>query len=72
MMSAKLNDIWELIIGLEPYERKIIYKRLQEDIRSKMNDILDTVNERVAEDTVDLDEITKEVEIVRGTNYGKN
>jgi len=72
MVSAKVNDIWEMITELEPYDRKIIYKRLQEDIRYKMNEILDTVNERVGEATISLDEITKEVEIVRGANHGEN
>ncbi|MBN4069616.1 MAG: hypothetical protein COA82_12665 [Alkaliphilus sp.] len=61
-----------MITELEPYDRKIIYKRLQEDIRYKMNEILDTVNERVGEATISLDEITKEVEIVRGANHGEN
>lgn len=71
-MSTKMNDVWEIIDGLEPNEKKIIYKRLRDDIRLKMNDILDKVNERVGDEIIDLKEITEEVELVRGANYGKN
>lgn len=71
-MSMKMNDVWEIIDGLNPNEKKIIYKRLREDIRFTMNDILDKVNERVGEETVDLKDITEEVELVRGANCGKN
>jgi len=71
-MSTKLNDVWDMINTLEPNERKIIYKRLRENIRYKMNDILDVVNERVGKDIVNFEEITKEVEAVREVDYGKN
>lgn len=71
-MSTKMNEVWEIIDGLEPNEKKIIYKRLRDDIRLKMNDILDKVNERVGEEIIDFKEITEEVELVREANYGKN
>jgi hypothetical protein len=71
-MSTRLNDVWDMIEDLEPNDRRIIYKRLNEDIKYKLNDILDSVNERVGEDGVSLEEISKEVELVREANYGKN
>lgn len=71
-MSTKLNEIWEMIDALDPSEKKIIYKRLHDDIKFKMNDILEKVNDRVGEEEIDFKSITEEVEIVRGTNYGKN
>lgn len=72
IMSTKLNDIWDIISDLKPEERRILYKRLHEDIRFKMNEILDKVNERSEEDNISIDEITEEVESVRGTKNGEN
>jgi len=71
-MNAKLNDIWDLIDKLSPKDRKIIYKRMNEDIRIRMNNIIDTTNTRVENEEISFDEITNEVESVRGSKYEKN
>jgi hypothetical protein len=71
-MNAKLNDIWDLIVKLSPKDRKIIYKRMNEDIRIRMNNILDNTNTRVENEEISFEEITNEVESVRGSKYEKN
>lgn len=70
-MSAKLNEIWDLIVDLNPDERKILYRRLNEDIKFNMISIIDKVNERVEGDEISFEDITKEVELVRGNNDGE-
>ncbi len=67
-MNAKVSDIWDMIDKLSPKDRRVIYKRMNEDIRFRMLDIIDTVNERTEEE-VDLSEITEEVEAVRGSRH---
>ena len=71
-MNAKLNDIWDLIDKLSPKDRIIIYKRMNEDIRVRMNNILDNTNTRVENEEITFEEITNEVESVRGSKYEKN
>ena len=47
-------------------EKRIIYKKMEQEISTKLLDILDKVNERAEKDPISLEEITKEVEDVRG------
>ena len=67
-----MNEIWELIDSLSIEEKKIIYKRMQNEINEKLLKILDKVNERAEKGPVSIDEITSEVEEVRGRRYGQN
>jgi hypothetical protein len=71
-MKANLNEIWELIDNLTLEEKKIIYKRMEKEINSKLLYLLDKINERSENDAVPLEDITKEVEEVRGKRYGEN
>lgn len=66
-----MNEIWELIDSLSIEEKKIIYKRMQNEINEKLLSILDKVNERAEKETVSINEITTEVEEVRGKRYGQ-
>ena len=61
----------ELIDALTPDEKKIIYKKMNDEINGKLLDLLDTMNERAERTPISIDEITKEVEEVRNTGYGK-
>ena len=72
MMNPSVAEIWEMINSLTPEEKNIIYKKIQEDIRYKMSELLDKVNERAENDAITMEEITKEVEEVRGNNHAKN
>ena len=49
----------------------MIYKKMNDEINGKLLDFLDTVNERAEKFPLSMDEITKEVEEVRNSNYGK-
>ncbi|MBS4025285.1 MAG: hypothetical protein KGZ96_06375 [Clostridia bacterium] len=69
-MKPGLNEVWELITNLPYEEKKIIYKRMQDEVNSKLNDLLDKVNERTEQEPVEFDIITKEVEIVREKHHG--
>lgn len=71
-MKANINEVWELIDSLTLEEKRIIYKKIEQEISSKLLDILDKVNERVEKDSISLEEITKEVENVRGYLYEEN
>lgn len=71
-MKPNVNDVWDMISQLTPEERKVIYKRLNEDIKYKLNNILDNVNFRAEADKVDIKSITDEVEAVRGKNSEKS
>lgn len=68
-MNPNLNEVWELITNLPYEDKKIIYKRMQNEINSKLNDLLDRVNERAEQESVEINIITKEVEIVREKNH---
>ncbi|HAZ36751.1 MAG TPA: hypothetical protein DEF85_10710 [Clostridiaceae bacterium] len=65
-MKANVNEVWELIDNLTLEEKRIIYKKMEQEISTKLLDILDKVNERAEKDPISLEEITKEVEDVRG------
>lgn len=71
-MNVNLNQVWELIDNLTLDEKKIIYKRMEHEINSKLLDILDVVNERAKLDSISPEEITKEIEVARRDLYGKN
>ncbi len=47
----------------------MIYKKMNDEINGKLLDFLDTVNERAEKYPISVDEITKEAEEVRGSNY---
>jgi len=68
-MKPDLNKVWELITNLPYEEKKIIYKRMQDEVNSKLNDLLDRVNERAEQESVEVDIITTEVESVREKNH---
>ena len=65
-LKANVNEVWELIDSLTLEEKRIIYKKMEQEIGTKLLDILDKVNERAEKDSISLEEITKEVEDVRG------
>ena len=69
-MNTNLNKVMDMIDDLEPNEKRIIYRKLKDEIRVKMNEILDTVNERLGDESIDISEITKEVDEIRGLNHG--
>lgn len=71
-MKPNVNDVWNMISQLTPEERKVIYKKLNEDIKYKLNNILDNVNFRAETDNVDIKYITDEAETVRDKNNGEN
>lgn len=71
-MKASLNEVWELIDSLTLDEKRIIYKRMERDINSKLLDILEKANERSEKDSISFEDITKEVEETRGKLYEQN
>lgn len=70
-MESNVQKIMELIDTLTSDEKKIIYKKMNDEINGKLLDFLDTVNERAEKFPISMDEITKEVEEVRSNNHGK-
>lgn len=70
-MASNVQRVIELIDTLTPDERKLIYKKMNDEINSKLLEFLDTMNERAEKFPISMDEITKEVEEVRYSNYGK-
>ncbi|WHE06025.1 hypothetical protein PGH24_07525 [Thermoanaerobacterium thermosaccharolyticum] len=70
-MKSNLNEVWNLIDSLSFAEKKIIYKRMQNEINNKLFEIVDKINERAAMDPISLEDITKEVEDVRRKRYGR-
>ncbi len=71
-LKANVNEVWKLIDGLTLEEKRIIYKKMEQEISTKLLDILDKFNERAEKDSISLEEITKEVEDVRGYLYEKD
>lgn len=71
-MKANINEVWKLIDNLTLEEKRIIYKKMEQEISTKLLDILDKVNERAEKDSISSEEITKEVEDVRGYLYEKD
>ncbi|MFU0784225.1 MAG: Addiction module protein [Thermoanaerobacterium thermosaccharolyticum] len=63
-MKSNLNEVWNLIDSLSFAEKKIIYKRMQNEINNKLLEIVDKINERADMDPISLEDITKEVEDV--------
>ncbi|MEG6569972.1 hypothetical protein EDC21_11823 [Thermohydrogenium kirishiense] len=61
--------MWNLINSLSYAEKKIIYKRMQNEIDKKLFEIVNKINERADMDPISLDDITKEVEDVRRKRY---
>lgn len=70
-MESRINQIWELIDNLSLDEKKMIYKRMENEINSKLLGILDKISERADKDPIFLAEITEEVEKVRESKYGE-
>ncbi|MEG6569976.1 hypothetical protein EDC21_11819 [Thermohydrogenium kirishiense] len=68
-MKSNLNEVWNLIDSLSFAEKKIIYKRMQNEINNKLLEIVDKINERADTDPISLGDITKEVEDVRRKRY---
>lgn len=67
-MSNNVQKVIELIDTLTPDEKKIIYKKMNDEINGKLLDLLDTMNEKAERMPISIDEITKEVEEVRNTS----
>ena len=70
-MKNSVNEIMDLIDNLSMEEKRIIYKRMEKDINSRLFEIFERVSERAEKEPLNLEEITEEVEKVRGQNYGK-
>jgi lantibiotic modifying enzyme len=70
-MASNVQKVMELIDTLTPDEKKLIYKKMNDEINGKLLDFLDTVNERAAKFPISMNEITREVEEVRSNNHGK-
>ena len=69
-MKADVNKVWALIDDLSLEEKKILYKKMQKDINSKLIEIMQKVTEKAEIEPISLKEITDEVELVRGRNHG--
>lgn len=70
-MASNVQKVLELIETLTTDEKKLIYKKMNDEINGNLLDFLDTINERAERMPISVDDITKEVEEVRSTNYGK-
>ncbi len=70
-MASKVQKVMELIETLTPDEKKLIYKKMNDEINGKLLDFLNAINERAEKMPISVDDITKEVEEVRSSNYGK-
>lgn len=70
-MPSNVQKVMELIDTLTPDEKKLIYKKMDDEIKGKLLDFLDIMNERAEKLPISMDEITKEVEAVRSTNCEK-
>jgi Trp operon repressor len=66
-MASNVQEIMELIDNLTPDEKKLIYKKMNDEITEQLLGFLDTMNERAEKLPISIDEITKEVEEVRST-----
>lgn len=71
-MKANINEVWKFIDNLTLEEKRIIYKKMEQEISTKLLDILDKVNERAEKDSISSEEITKEATDVRGYLYEKD
>ena len=70
-MASNVQKVLELIETLTPDEKKVIYKKMNDEINGKLLDFLETINERAERKPISMDDIIKEVEEVRSTHYGE-
>lgn len=70
-MASNVRKVMDLIDNLTPDEKKLIYKKMSDEINNKLLDFLDVMNERAEKFPISLAEITKDVEEVRTDNHGK-
>ncbi|HZK85477.1 MAG TPA: hypothetical protein VFC58_12595 [Desulfosporosinus sp.] len=70
-MANNVQKVLELIETLTPDEKKLIYKKMNDEINGKLLDFLETINERAERKPISMDDIIKEVEEVRSTRYGE-
>ena len=70
-MASNVQKVMELIETLTPDEKKLIYKKMNDEINGKLLVFLETINERAERKPISMDDIIKEVEEVRSTNYGE-
>jgi len=70
-MASNVQKIMELIDTLTSDEKKLIYKKMNDEVNGKLLDFLDVMNERSEKFPITMDEISKEVEEVRSSNHGK-
>jgi len=70
-MESNVQKVMELIDTLTPEEKKIIYKKMNDEINGKLLNFLDIINERAEKFPISMDEITKEIEEIRSKNHGK-
>jgi len=70
-MASNVQKVLELIETLTPDEKKLIYKKMNDEINGKLLDFLETINERAERKPISMDDIIKEVEEVRSTHYGE-
>jgi len=70
-MASNVQKVMEIIEALTSDEKKLIYKKMNDEINCKLLDFLEIMSERAEKSPITIDEITKEVEGVRSTNYGK-
>ena len=58
-MASNVQKVLELIDALTPDEKRLIYKKMNDEINGKLLDFLDTVNERAEKFPISMDEIQK-------------
>jgi len=71
VMSGDVQKVIELIDALSPDEKKVVYKKMTDEINAKLLGFLDIINERAEKAPVSMEDITKEVEVVRSISYKK-
>jgi hypothetical protein len=71
VMSGDVQKVIELIDALSPDEKKVVYKKITDEINAKSLGFLDIINERAEKAPISMEEITKEVEAVRSVSYEK-
>lgn len=71
---STLEEVLEKIDRLSTVEKKIIYKKLKEDINERIQDIFDMVaeNNENEKGNISFEDITEEVEKVRSERHEKN
>lgn len=56
-----MQKVIELIDTLTPDEKKLIYKKMNDEINSNLLEFLDTMNERAERMPITMEDLTKEV-----------